>query len=180
MPAGRSWGGYPAARQRIVRIERRDAPLPVTPEPILAYGNGRSYGDACLNDGGVLLHTRGLDRFIAFDAQRGILRCEAGVLLSEILDFALTRGWILPVLPGTQFVTVGGAIANDVHGQRRLVSRHAGGPGPYGSRHLGRVAIAAIGRTVGQRGSLAFSRRRGIPGFVTRKRNHTRTRRRLD
>ena len=117
MPAGRSWGGYPAARQRIVRIERRDAPLPVTPEPILAYGNGRSYGDACLNDGGVLLHTRGLDRFIAFDAQRGILRCEAGVLLSEILDFALTRGWILPVLPGTQFVTVGGAIANDVHGK---------------------------------------------------------------
>ncbi len=117
MPAGRSWGGYPQAQQRVVRIERRDATLPDTQEPMLAYGNGRSYGDSCLNDGGVLLHTRGLDRFIAFDAQRGVLRCEAGVLLSEILDFAVPRGWMLPVLPGTQFVTVGGAIANDVHGK---------------------------------------------------------------
>jgi len=117
MSAGHSWGGYPQVEQRIVRVERRDAPLPAIQESLLAYGNGRSYGDVCLNDGGVLLHTRGLDRFIAFDAQRGILRCEAGVLLSEILDFAMPRGWVLPVLPGTQFVTVGGAIANDVHGK---------------------------------------------------------------
>jgi len=84
---------------------------------MLPFGNGRSYGDSCLNDGGVLLDARGLDRLIAFDAERGVLRCEAGVLLSEILDFVVPRGWFLPVSPGTKFVTVGGAIANDVHGK---------------------------------------------------------------
>ena len=95
----------------------RDAPLPATEGSMLAYGNGRSYGDVCLNDGGTLLHTRGLDRYIAFDPVSGILRCEAGVLFAEILDFAVPRGWFLPVTPGTRFVTVGGAIANDVHGK---------------------------------------------------------------
>jgi FAD/FMN-containing dehydrogenase len=84
---------------------------------MLPYGNGRSYGDVCLNDGGTLLRTRGLDRFISFDAASGSLRCEGGVLFSEILDFAVPRGWFLPVTPGTRYVTVGGAIANDVHGK---------------------------------------------------------------
>jgi FAD/FMN-containing dehydrogenase len=83
----------------------------------LPYGNGRSYGDSCLNDGGLLLDARGLDRFIAFNPSTGILDCEAGVLLSEILRLTVPRGWFLPVTPGTQFVTVGGAIANDVHGK---------------------------------------------------------------
>jgi FAD/FMN-containing dehydrogenase len=84
---------------------------------MLPYGNGRSYGDVCQNQDGVLLATRGLDRFIAFDAATGILECEAGVLLSEIIDLVLPAGWFLPVTPGTCFVTVGGAIANDVHGK---------------------------------------------------------------
>ncbi len=95
----------------------RDAALPDASGTLLAYGNGRSYGDSCLNDGGTLLHTRGLNRFISFDPVAGVLRCEAGVLFSEILDFAVPRGWFLPVLPGTRYVTVGGAIANDVHGK---------------------------------------------------------------
>jgi FAD/FMN-containing dehydrogenase len=84
---------------------------------VLAHGNGRSYGDSCLNDGGTLLHTRGLDRFIAFDPASGMLRCEAGVLFADILEFAVPRGWFLPVVPGTRYITVGGAIANDVHGK---------------------------------------------------------------
>jgi FAD/FMN-containing dehydrogenase len=71
----------------------------------------------CLNDGGVVIDCRGLNRFVAFDPDRGILRCEAGVLLSEILRFAVPKGWFLSVTPGTQWVTVGGAIANDVHGK---------------------------------------------------------------
>jgi len=91
--------------------------LPVIERSLLPYGNGRSYGDSCLNDGGALLHTRGLDRFIAFDPTTGMLRCEAGVLLSEILELIVPQGWFLPVTPGTRFVTVGGAIANDVHGK---------------------------------------------------------------
>jgi FAD/FMN-containing dehydrogenase len=83
----------------------------------LAYGNGRSYGDVCLNSGGTLWATRSLDRFIDFDATSGVLDCEAGVLLKDIIDLALPHGWFLPVTPGTQFVTLGGAIANDVHGK---------------------------------------------------------------
>lgn len=74
-------------------------------------------GIAVLNVGGALIQTRSLDRFIEFDSQRGILACEAGVLLDEILRFVVPRGWFLPVTPGTRFVTVGGAIANDVHGK---------------------------------------------------------------
>jgi FAD/FMN-containing dehydrogenase len=98
----------------------RDASLPLAADPqqsILAFGNGRSYGDVCLNDGNALLDARPLDRFITFDAATGILRCEAGVLLSEILDLVVPQGWFLSVTPGTRLVTVGGAIANDVHGK---------------------------------------------------------------
>lgn len=83
----------------------------------MPYGNGRSYGDSCLNDGGILLDCRGLDRVIAFDPGTGIAKCEAGVLLSQLLELAVPHGWFLPVTPGTKFVTVGGAIANDVHGK---------------------------------------------------------------
>ncbi|HPE79091.1 MAG TPA: FAD-binding oxidoreductase [Gammaproteobacteria bacterium] len=115
-----SWGRYPKVDQEVRRLYWRNEPLP-TASPrngtFLPFGNGRSYGDVCLNDGGTLLDCRHLDRFIHFDAETGILCCEAGVLLSEILRLTLAAGWFLPVTPGTRFVTVGGAIANDVHGK---------------------------------------------------------------
>jgi FAD/FMN-containing dehydrogenase len=85
--------------------------------PGVAYGMGRSYGDVCLNPEGTLWVTTGLNHFIAFDDCTGQLVCEAGVLLRDIQRLAIPRGWILPVSPGTQMVTVGGAIANDVHGK---------------------------------------------------------------
>lgn len=88
----------------------------------IAYGMGRSYGDACLNPNGVLWKTTSLDRFISFDETTGRLRCEAGVLLLDIQRLFIPRGWILPVSPGTQWVTVGGAIANDVHGKNHHVA----------------------------------------------------------
>jgi len=89
---------------------------------MLPVGAGRSYGDVCLLDGGTLLSTRGLDRLLHFDPETGILRCEAGVTLAEILDFAVPRGFFLPVTPGTKYVTVGGAIANDIHGKNHHVA----------------------------------------------------------
>jgi FAD/FMN-containing dehydrogenase len=87
----------------------------------LPFGNGRSYGDVCLNPDGVLWTTQGLDRFIAFDPQTGLLSCEAGVLLRDIQGMVMPHGWMLPVSPGTQLITVGGAIANDVHGKNHHV-----------------------------------------------------------
>ena len=89
--------------------------------PGIAHGMGRSYGDVCLNSEGTLWVTTGLDHFIAFDDSTGRLVCEAGVLLRDIQRLLIPRGWILPVTPGTQLVTVGGAIANDVHGKNHHV-----------------------------------------------------------
>ena len=116
-----SWGRYPRickGDHRVVVLNDVTAPLPIIDyNMLLPYGNGRSYGDSCLNPGGALLTTRGLDHYIHFDSENGQLECEAGMLLAEILTLVLPHGWFLPVTPGTQFVTVGGAIANDVHGK---------------------------------------------------------------
>lgn len=113
-----SWGRYPRSSPRgIIEARFRDSALPKVQPHLLPFGNGRSYGDSCLNNGGYLLRTRGLNRFMAFDPRDGRLCCESGVLLSEILALVANAGWFLPVTPGTQFVTVGGAIANDVHGK---------------------------------------------------------------
>jgi FAD/FMN-containing dehydrogenase len=87
----------------------------------IAHGMGRSYGDACLNPDGLLWKTINLDRFMSFNENSGRLSCEAGVLLRDIQQLTIPRGWILPVTPGTQLVTVGGAIANDVHGKNHHV-----------------------------------------------------------
>lgn len=89
--------------------------------PGIAHGMGRSYGDVCLNPEGTLWNTTGLDRFISLDEKTGRLVCEAGVLLRDIQRLVIPKGWVLPVTPGTQLVTVGGAIANDVHGKNHHV-----------------------------------------------------------
>jgi len=121
-----AWGRLPVApaAQELRRSERA-APLPAVDGSLLAFGNGRSYGDVCLNSGGTLLATRGCGRFIDFRVEAdgsATLACDAGVLLAEIIDVFLPRGWFLPVTPGTRFVTVGGAIANDVHGKNHHVA----------------------------------------------------------
>lgn len=102
--------------QRIVPLHWPPDRLPAE-RPLLAQGLGRSYGDVCLNADGTLLATRGLDRFLALDEGGPTLTCEAGVSLGEILRLVVPRGLFLPVVPGTKHVTVGGAIANDIHGK---------------------------------------------------------------
>ena len=88
----------------------------------LPYGQGRSYGDSCLNDGNVLIVTEKLNHFIELNQETGLLRVEAGLTLKEILDHIVPQGWFLPVVPGTQYVTIGGAIANDIHGKNHHVA----------------------------------------------------------
>ena len=117
-----SWGRLEAPPHDIVELTDRDTvAASLARGPGIAYGMGRSYGDACLNPGGVLWRTAGLDRLISFDPASGRLVCEAGVVLRDIQKLMIPRRWSLPVVPGTQFVTVGGAIANDVHGKNHHV-----------------------------------------------------------
>ena len=103
-----SWGRYPSSHphQMATCRDLRTLVLPADSLSCLPFGNGRSYGDVCLNNDGALLLTRGLDRFIAFDPAAGVLRAEAGVLLSEILALIVPQGWFLSVTPGTQYVTL--------------------------------------------------------------------------
>jgi FAD/FMN-containing dehydrogenase len=138
----RSWGGVVAARHLVLRPDTPGAAARAVQDagqPALPWGSGRSYGDVALNPGGMLIDCRGLDRFVAFDRASGLLTCEAGVTLAEILA-AVCRpepggGWFLPVSPGTRFATVGGAIANDVHGK----NHHSAGT--FG-RHVAALELA--------------------------------------
>lgn len=126
-----SWGRYPSAihNGEYVPVSRSHNTLrgavqrELTGKSFLPVGLGRSYGDVCLNHGGSLLRMHNLNRFLSFAANGGIVRCEAGMSLADLLTFAVPRGWFLPVSPGTKFVTIGGAIANDVHGK----NHHLGG-----------------------------------------------------
>jgi FAD/FMN-containing dehydrogenase len=118
-----SWGRFPLLPQRGHSVSWRDE-LPAQLERVVAqhrmtlpYGNGRSYGDSCLASSDEVLQMRSLDRLIEADWDQGVVLVEAGMTLAELLALAIPRGWFLPVTPGTQFATVGGAIANDVHGK---------------------------------------------------------------
>ena len=115
-----SWGRYPNYNANVVRLHwQSDYPAVASGmhNGVLPVGMGRSYGDVCLLRDGNLLVTTGLNRLIDFDPETGLLTAEAGTTLAQILDFAVPRGFFLSVTPGTAHVTLGGAIANDVHGR---------------------------------------------------------------
>lgn len=117
-----SWGGLPKVQQRFATLAWQHQAsewldLNQRGPSVLAHGCGRSYGDSALNSEGICLKTPHLDRFISFDSITGLITCEAGMTLSALLQWLVPQGWFLPVTPGTQFVTLGGAVANDVHGK---------------------------------------------------------------
>ena len=112
-----SWGRYPKVQNQNEFIPYwLNEAIPYS-SPLLAYGLGRSYGDCCLCDNGTIISTRNINRLISFDKEDGIIECDAGISFSDLLEFIVPHGWFLPVTPGTRFVTLGGAIANDVHGK---------------------------------------------------------------
>ncbi len=137
------WGNYPKLDCRVYfqrRIEDLQELLGTASSSLIARGLGRSYGDSAVNSDGVLLQ-RTRDRFLSFDVNSGCITCEAGVSLEEIIQVALPKGWFLPTTPGTKFVTVGGAIAADVHGK----NHHRDGTwGQYVRRFSLMVAEGAI------------------------------------
>lgn len=115
------WGRTPRADCRVVPARRaEDVARAIADGPLIARGNGRAYGDAALNPG-LTLDMRPMDRMLSFDAETGVLVAEAGVLLADIIDTFLPRGWFPSVTPGTKFVSLGGAIAADVHGKNHHV-----------------------------------------------------------
>lgn len=118
-----SWGNYPAVTQTstachwLEQLPEQFRRVREGGRTTLPYGAGRSYGDSCLASSGHVLDMRPLDRFISADWSTGRLTAEAGTTIAEILAAAIPHGWFIAVTPGTKFVTLGGAIANDVHGK---------------------------------------------------------------
>lgn len=123
-----SWGMYPKTTSLVSPLHWRGQEFSESSpdkHPSLSYlpfGRGRSYGDSCLNDKNILLSTEKLNHFIELNNETGMLKVEAGLTLKEVLEEIVPRGWFLPVVPGTQFVTIGGAIANDIHGKNHHVA----------------------------------------------------------
>lgn len=119
------WGRYPSTDAKIVEPNSISSLQEVINREMsnargIARGAGRSYGDSALSK--IILSTRYMDSFKSFDKYTGELHCSSGLSLLEILAVAVPCGWFVPVLPGTKFVTVGGAIASDVHGKNHHVA----------------------------------------------------------
>lgn len=122
-----SWGKYPYSTQTSHQVFWQQE-IPTVAKNIvqrfgntLAFGNGRSYGDSCLALSNQVIHTKTLNKFISADWERGVIVAEAGVTLADIIELSLPKGWFVPVTPGTKYVTLGGAIANDVHGKNHHI-----------------------------------------------------------
>jgi len=126
MAAYTSWGRHFHFKQYVKRLFWRHDDLSFMKDSeitMLPYGLGRSYGDVCLNEDGMLLDTAGMNHFMEFNTETGKITCEAGVSLEDLSRLTVPKGWFIPVTPGTKFVTIGGAIANDIHGK----NHHAAG-----------------------------------------------------
>ena len=112
-----NWGKYPTIKSEVISFENTNQlynELDISGN-IISYGNGRSYGDASLQK--KILATNKFNSLKKFNPITGILTCESGILLDDILSVFVPKGWFLPVSPGTKFISIGGAIASDIHGK---------------------------------------------------------------
>ena len=116
-----SWGLYPKIKCKSLKFtEINELRNIVTKENhIIAHGNGRSYGDSALNK--KIIDCTAYNKVISFDKERGTLKAQAGILLDDILELIIPEGWFLKVTPGTKMITLGGAIASDVHGKNHHI-----------------------------------------------------------
>ncbi|MFL5786924.1 MAG: FAD-dependent oxidoreductase [Flavisolibacter sp.] len=123
-----NWGNYPVIEAEEISFSfdgQLEKMLPGK-KNFIARGNGRCYGDASLSK--TTINTLKYDKILSFDTINGILECQSGITLDQVLDVVVPKGWFLPVTPGTKYITVGGAVASDVHGKNHHVdgsfSRH--------------------------------------------------------
>ena len=108
---------YPEDNFEKMQERHRDKKFNFDNGKYITYGLGKSYGDVCLNENENLIINNKLNKIIHFDKEEGVIDCESGVSFEEILDLIVKDGWFLPVVAGTRYITVGGAIANDIHGK---------------------------------------------------------------
>ena len=116
-----SWGMYPIIKnENIVLQNKNDLKNRLLEDKnYIPFGNGRSYGDSALSQN--IIYCKPYNYFLDFDETTGLLHCQSGVLLSEIIESFVPKGWFLKVTPGTKLITIGGAIASDVHGKNHHV-----------------------------------------------------------
>lgn len=116
-----NWGNYPVmeTEEKTFIFEEQLSEAILHSDNIIARGNGRCYGDASLATH--TISTLKYDKVLSFDTEKGIFECQSGLTLDKILEVIVPKGWFLPVTPGTKFITVGGAIASDVHGKNHHV-----------------------------------------------------------
>lgn len=122
----KSWSRLPLLKDEIVlfpKNEKEISNIIQSNKSVLPRGLGSSYGDSCRNENGILIHNRELNKIHSLDTKSGLIKCDSGVSFAQILNTYAVEGWFPPVMPGTKYVTVGGAIANDIHGKNHF---HAG------------------------------------------------------
>jgi decaprenylphospho-beta-D-ribofuranose 2-oxidase len=116
-----NWGNYPVMESDEKSFSFDDQLLKLVKEEnnYIPRGNGRCYGDGSL--AGKTISTLKYDKVLSFDTENGIFECESGITLDKVLEIIVPKGWFLPVTPGTKFITIGGAVASDVHGKNHHV-----------------------------------------------------------
>ena len=115
------WGNFPIASSYIKHISSEKDAEKVVQSELIPRGLGRSYADQAVNENGNVALCTKINRILSFDKETGILECEAGVSLEDIISAFAPRGWFPYICPGTKFITIGGAIANDIHGKAHHV-----------------------------------------------------------
>jgi decaprenylphospho-beta-D-ribofuranose 2-oxidase len=137
-----NWGNYPvvSSEESTFSQESQLKEFVTSHQHIIARGNGRCYGDASL--GAHSISMLKYDKVMAFDAENGIFECQSGLTLDQILDIIVPKGWFLPVTPGTKYITVGGAVASDVHGKNHHVD------GAFSNHIINMDVITGNGSTI--------------------------------
>lgn len=137
-----NWGNYPVvdAEEKSVSFTDQIKDMLLQSNGVIARGNGRCYGDASL--AGQTISTLKYDKILSFDEAKGIFECQSGITLDQVLKVIVPKGWFLPVTPGTKFITVGGAVASDVHGKNHHVD------GSFSAHVLEMDVITGAGETI--------------------------------
>lgn len=137
-----NWGNYPVLEtdEKTFSFTEQIEELLLQSDGLIARGNGRCYGDASLAKH--TLSTLKFDKILSFDTERGIFECQSGITLDQVLDVIVPQGWFLPVTPGTKLITIGGAVASDVHGKNHHVD------GSFSAHVLEMDVMLSEGKTI--------------------------------